>query len=488
MMKIKDIIKSCPDQIISCSSSPEEMEITGMQYDSRKIEKGDLFFAISGYQSDGNKFAGQAVARGAGLIVSESNKISDDIPWIKVASCRRAMALMAAAFLGRPADRLDMIALTGTAGKTTTTYMLRSIMESAGKKTGLIGTINYWILDQKFPAPNTTPESLDLQNLLSRMVLAGVDTVIMEASSHGIELDRVAGINFSTAVFTNFSQDHLDFHGNMESYLRSKLKLFQSLWGGATAVINLDDPAAPRVREAIKAKSLNFGIDNPADITADNIISAPQGSSFRLKTGDQAIGIKLAIAGRHNIYNALAASAAALSRGIALEDIKTGLEKISSVAGRFEPVNIGQDFSVIVDYAHTPEELERLLSAVRELKPNRIITVFGCGGDRDRSKRPMMGRAVAQNSDMVVVTSDNPRTEDPDRIISDILPGLDGREYVLLPDRKTAIYKSIELAQKGDMVVIAGKGHEDYQILGTVKVHFDDREIAGEALKRRLGR
>lgn len=485
-MKLTQLIESCPDQVISRSSLPEDMEISGMHYDSRKIEKGNLFFAISGYQSDGNKFVGQALANGAGLVVSENNKISDDVPWIKVANCRRAMALMSAAYLGRPADQMDMIAVTGTAGKTTTTYLLRSIMEAAGRKTGLLGTINYWILDRKYSAPNTTPESLDLQDLLSRMVGAGADTAIMEASSHGIELDRVAGINFSTAVFTNFSQDHLDFHGDMESYLRSKLKLFQNLWGGAMAVINLDDPAAPRVREVIKTRSLNFGIDNQADLTADNIISTPQGSNFSLKIGSQSIGIKLAIAGRHNIYNALAASAAALSRGLSLEEIKTGLEKISRVAGRFEPVDLGQDFSVIVDYAHTPQELEHLLKAARELNPQRIITVFGCGGDRDRSKRPLMGRAVADNSDIVVVTSDNPRTEDPNQIITDILPGLGSREYILISDRKEAIYKSIELAQKGDMVIIAGKGHEDYQILGTAKIHFDDREIAGEALKQRL--
>ncbi|MDQ7797967.1 MAG: UDP-N-acetylmuramoyl-L-alanyl-D-glutamate--2,6-diaminopimelate ligase [Candidatus Edwardsbacteria bacterium] len=486
-MKTAELIKSCPDQIISRSALPEDMEISGMHYDSRKIEAGNLFFAISGYQSDGNKFVGQALANGAGLVVSENNRISDGIPWIKVANCRRAMALMSAAYLGRPADRLDMIAVTGTAGKTTTTYLLRSIMEEAGRKTGLLGTINYWILDQKFSAPNTTPESLDLQDLLSRMVSAGADTAIMEASSHGIELDRVAGINFSTAVFTNFSQDHLDFHRDMESYLRSKLKLFQNLWGGAAAVINRDDPAAGRVREAVKTKILTFGIDSQADVMADEISSTPQGSKFRLRTGDRSAEVNLAIAGRHNIYNALAAAAGALSRGLPLEEIKTGLEKVDRVAGRFEPVNLGQDFSVIVDYAHTSQELEHLLNAARELNPRRIITVFGCGGDRDRSKRPLMGRAVAKNSDIVVLTSDNPRTEDPDRIINDVLPGLSGREYILFPDRKEAIYKSIELARKGDMVIIAGKGHEDYQILGSAKIHFDDREVAGEALKQRLG-
>jgi UDP-N-acetylmuramoyl-L-alanyl-D-glutamate--2,6-diaminopimelate ligase len=487
MMKLIDLIESCREQVISSSGISDGVEISGMHYDSRKIGNGHLFFAISGYQANGNDFVMQALANGAGVVVSESNRIREDIPWIKVGNSRRAMALMSAAFMDRPADKLDMIAVTGTAGKTTTTYLLRSIMEAAGKKTGLLGTINYWILDKKYSAPNTTPESMDLQDLLSRMVRAGADTAIMEASSHGIELDRIAGINFSTAVFTNFSQDHLDFHQNMESYLRSKLKLFQNLWGDAMAVINLDDPEAPKVKEAIRTRSLNFGIEKQADIMAVEITSTPLSSKFILRTKERAIDVKLSLAGRHNVYNALAAATAALSRGISLENVKAGLERIESVAGRFERIDSGQDFSVIVDYAHTPEELERLLKAARELNPKRIITVFGCGGDRDRTKRPLMGRAVADNSDIVVVTSDNPRTENPMRIIDDIIPGLAGKEHILLPDRRQAINKAVELAELNDMVIIAGKGHEDYQILGTEKVHFDDREEARLAISKRIG-
>lgn len=486
-MKLSDLTAACPDQILSISAISGETEISGMHYDSRKMEPGYLFFAISGYQSDGNSFVEQALTGGATAVVSESNRSRDDVAWIKVANCRRAMALMSAAFTGHPADKLDMIAVTGTAGKTTTTYLLRSIMEEAGRKTGLLGTINYWIREQKFSAPNTTPESLDLQNLLARMLRAGADTAIMEASSHGIELDRVAGINFSTAVFTNFSQDHLDFHKDMESYLKSKLKLFQNLWSGATAVINFDDPAAPRVMDVVATRALSFGVNKKADIMAEEIISTPQGSKFKLSFKGQSRMISLALAGRHNVYNALAAAAAAISRGISLDDVKGGIEKTASVAGRFEPVDMGQDFSVIVDYAHTPEELERLLSAARELNPQRIITVFGCGGDRDRSKRPLMGSAVARNSDIVIVTSDNPRTEEPERIIDDILPGLEGRKFMIYPDRREAIYQAIRLAASGDMVMIAGKGHEDYQILGKERIHFDDREEAGQALKKRLG-
>jgi UDP-N-acetylmuramoyl-L-alanyl-D-glutamate--2,6-diaminopimelate ligase len=341
---------------------------------------------------------------------------------------------------------------------------------------------------REYPAPNTTPESLDLQQLLARMVDAGADTAIMEASSHGIELERVAGINFSVAVFTNFSQDHLDFHGDMESYLGSKLKLFQSLWSGSVAVVNSDDPAAGRVRQAAVAGCLNYGIDRPAEVSARDIKPTARGTSFTLVTPSGTAAVQLAIPGRHNIYNALAAAAAALARKVSLEHVRAGLDAVQRVAGRFEMIDQGQDFSVMVDYAHTPEELARLLAAVRELGPARIITVFGCGGDRDRTKRPLMGRAVAGNSDLVVVTSDNPRTEDPASIIDDILPGLAGSEYLLLPERREAIRRAVELARPGDMVVIAGKGHEDYQILGANRVHFDDREEAREALKKRMAR
>lgn len=487
-MTIAQLIAACPEQVLSISGIDPEAVVSGLHYDSRKIGPGNLFFAVSGYQADGNQFAGQALSRGAVAVVSESNRSGSGLPWIRVKNCRRAMALMSAVFLGRPADRLEMIAVTGTAGKTTTTYFLRSIMEAAGRRAGLLGTISYWVGGREYPAPNTTPESLDLQLLLSQMVEAGADTAIMEASSHGIELDRVAGINFAVAVFTNLSQDHLDFHGDMESYLKSKLKLFQSLWSGSVAVVNSDDPAAQRVRQAAAAGCLNYGIDHPAEVSALDIRPTARGTGFTLAAPSGSVPINLAIPGRHNVYNALAAAAAALARKISLEQVKAGLEGIKQVAGRFEMIDQGQDFSVMVDYAHTPDELSRLLAAVRELKPARIITVFGCGGDRDRSKRPLMGRAVAENSDLVVVTSDNPRTEDPAQIIEDILPGLSEREYLLLPDRREAIRRAVGLAQPDDMVVIAGKGHEDYQILGTSKVHFDDREEAREALRLRLGR
>jgi len=407
------------------------------------------------------------------------------VPAVRVRDIRRAMALLAAAFYGNPAAAMRMVAITGTAGKTTTSYLARSVFEHAGRKTGLLGTINYWVLGQKFPAPNTTPESLDLQRLLAQMRDAGADTVVMEASSHGIELQRLAGIDFGAAVFTNFSQDHLDFHGDMEGYFRSKLKLFEALAPSAAAVINADDPALAAVAPATRARLLRFGIDRPADVTASAISEDIAGSRFTLEIAGRRSPVALSLPGRHNVYNALAAAAAAHACGIGDGDIAAGLAAVSAVAGRFERVDAGQDFSVVVDYAHTPEELDRLLAAAKKLAPARIITVFGCGGDRDRSKRPLMGRAVAQWSDVVVVTSDNPRTEDPSAIIKDILPGLAGKPHQVYPDRRQAIHRAVAEARSGDLVIIAGKGHEDYQIIGTEKTHFDDREVAREALQAR---
>jgi UDP-N-acetylmuramoyl-L-alanyl-D-glutamate--2,6-diaminopimelate ligase len=377
---------------------------------------------------------------------------------------------------------MTMLAITGTAGKTTSTFLTRALFAAAGRKTGLLGTINYWVLDKSYPAPNTTPESLDLQRLLAQMRENGVDTAIMEASSHGIQLERVGGIDFKAAAFTNFSQDHLDFHGNMEEYLKAKLQLFRNLGSQSYCVVNLDDPASQKVIESTKALLMTFGLNKPAQITAREIISDLRGSHFILVTPEGQTEILLKLPGRPNIYNALTACGLALSCGLSLKTIKAGLESVDTVAGRFELVPGNRDFEVVVDYAHTPEELERVLATAKELTSGRLITVFGCGGDRDRTKRPLMGKAVARYSDEIIVTSDNPRTEQPLSIIDDILPGLHGRSYQVTADRREAIFQAVKLARKGDLVMIAGKGHEDYQIIGTQKLHFDDREVAREAL------
>lgn len=460
-------------------------EITGLEYDSRRVAPGNLFFAIRGFRQDGRVYIAQAVAKGAAAIVSQETEEAA-VPAVRVANVRRAMALMSASFYGFPARSLTMVAITGTAGKTTTSYLLRSILGASGIRAGLMGTIRYLVGDEIYEAPNTTPESLDLQRLLGQMRRKGMQTVVMEASSHGIELERVAGIPFKVAVFTNFSQDHLDFHGSMDEYFRAKRKLFEDLFEGSQAVVNSDDPRSQEIIKSTKAGVIKFGLKPGADISAEIVGSGMSGSNILVKAPTGMAEVVLKLAGQHNVYNALAAAGAALALGVSLGSIKQGLEDVASVDGRMERVDGGQDFTVLVDYAHTPEELERLMQAVKDLKPRCIITVFGCGGDRDRSKRPLMGRAVAQGSDLTIVTSDNPRTEDPMAIIQDILPGILGGEHLVIPDRRQAIRRAVELAGPGDAVVIAGKGHEDYQILGTQKIHFDDREEARAAIELRL--
>ena len=482
MKQFNQLLKSIPGETVSLSNISPNLEVSGLAYDSRGIKPGELFFAISGYKTDGRKFVDQALARGASAIVAENGGEYGPVPVLKVKNIRRAMALMAAEFYGRPADQMTLLAITGTAGKTTTSYLARSIFAAAGKKVGLLGTINYWVMDKCYPAPNTTPESLDLQRLLAEMLEAGADTVIMEASSHGIELERVAGIDFKAAAFTNFSQDHLDFHGTMEEYLKSKLRLFQGLSERAGCVVNVDDPASKNVIEATRASLVTFGLLKPAQITARNVEYSLQGTKFKMVTPEGNIDISLNLAGQPNVYNALTACGLGLACGLSLKAVKAGLESLSSVSGRFQLVSAGQDYEVVVDYAHTPQELERVLITARHLTKGRLITVFGCGGDRDRGKRPLMGKAVAGNSDIVIVTSDNPRTEDPLSIINDILPGLEGSKYQVVADRHQAIFQAVAQAQKGDLVMIAGKGHEDYQIVGAEKIHFDDREVALEAI------
>jgi UDP-N-acetylmuramoyl-L-alanyl-D-glutamate--2,6-diaminopimelate ligase len=481
-MEFATLIKPFSSEIISIKGSSSELEISGLEYDSRKIKPGDLFFAVGGYQTDGRKYIDQAVSKGAVAVALEGDSIPQGVTTVRVKNVRRAMALISSEFYGRPSEKMTMLAITGTAGKTTSSYLARSILAAAGRRTGLLGTINYWVLDHNYPAPNTTPESLDLQRLLAEMRENGVDTVVMEASSHGIQLERMAGINFRAAAFTNFSQDHLDFHGSMDEYLKAKLRLFQNLDAKSYCVVNLDDSTSQRVMESTKALLLTFSLEKQAQVMARDIKSDLKGSTFTLVTPEGQVPIILSLPGRPNIYNALTATGLALLCGVNLKSIKTGLESVSSVAGRFELIPSDLGFDVVVDYAHTPEELERALATAKGLASGRLITVFGCGGDRDRTKRPLMGHAVGRYSDEIIVTSDNPRTEDPQAIIEDILPGLEGRHYQIVPERKEAIFRAIGSARKGDLVMIAGKGHEDYQIIGTQKIHFDDREVAGEAL------
>jgi UDP-N-acetylmuramoyl-L-alanyl-D-glutamate--2,6-diaminopimelate ligase len=487
-MRLSELVQPLGALLFSTDPAGADPEISGLEYDSRRVARGSAFFAVTGYRQDGRKYVPQALDKGAAAIVSREPEDTGGAVLVRVANVRRAMALMAAAFHGYPSQDMETVAITGTAGKTTTSYLLRSILEAYGRKTGLVGTIRYLIGEEVHEAPNTTPESLDLQRLLHAMRQKGVQAVVMEASSHGIELDRVAGIAFRAAVFTNFSQDHLDFHGTMEEYYRAKRRLFENLPDTAKAVANIDDPKGQDILAASRAVGIGYGLSEKAGVRAAILSSGMAGTNFELSAFGRTATVDLKLAGLHNVYNALAAAGAAWSLDVPLEAVKRGLEQVASVDGRMEKVDLGQDFTVLVDYAHTPEELERLMQAVRGLGPRRIITVFGCGGDRDRTKRPLMGRAAASASDLSIVTSDNPRTEDPQAIIGDILPGVSGYEHLVIPDRRQAIRRAVELAGSGDAVVIAGKGHEDYQIIGTTKTHFDDREEARAAIEHRMKR
>ncbi len=473
-----------------------DREITGLTDDSRRVSPGGLFVAVKGTQSDGHRFLAQAVAAGAGAIVVETGRVSREtlasigVPVIQVGDSRRALGLLASRFYGDPSRRLKMIGVTGTNGKTTTTYLCKAILEAACTRAGVIGTVAYLFGEERVVATHTTPGALELQGLLRKMVDAGMQAVVMEVSSHALALDRAAGCQFGTAVFTNLTQDHLDFHADMEDYFRAKLRLFTELAAGARAIVNGDDPYSGRVVEATRARVWTYAIDRPADLRAADVQISLNGVRFTAHTPEGSVALRSPLVGRHNVHNILAAVGVGLAQGVPLEASAAGVAALKNVPGRFEQVDAGQPFTVIVDYAHTEDALYRLLTTAQSVRTGRIITVFGCGGDRDRGKRPKMGRVAARYSDVVVVTSDNPRTEDPDAIIREILPGVEAglREaghgrYLIHADRRAAIAEAIRLARPGDLVLIAGKGHEDYQIIGKEKHPFDDRVAAHEAIE-----
>ena len=470
--------------------------VTGLTDDSRRVSPGGLFVAVKGTQSDGHRFLAQAVAAGAGAIVVETGRVSGEtlasigVPVFQVGDSRRALGLLASRFHGDPSSRLKMIGVTGTNGKTTTTYVCKSILETAGVRVGLIGTVAYLFGEEQVAATHTTPGALELQGLLRKMVDAGMQAVVMEVSSHALALDRTAGCEFGTAVFTNLTQDHLDFHADMEDYFGAKLRLFTVLAPEARAIANGDDPYGKRVIEATRARAWTFAIDGPADLRAEDVQVSLSGVRFTARTPAGPVALRSPLVGRHNVHNILAAVGVGLAQGVPLEAIAAGVAALKNVPGRFEQVDAGQPFTVVVDYAHTEDALYRLLTTAQTVRTGRIITVFGCGGDRDRGKRPKMGRVAARYSDVVVVTSDNPRTEDPGAIIREILPGVEaglreaGRgRYLVHAVRRAAIAEAIRLAQPGDLVLIAGKGHEDYQIIGKDKHPFDDRVVAREAIR-----
>jgi len=463
-------------------------DVLSLQYDSRLVAPGALFFAFPGAKADGRQFAQQAIERGAVAAVSELPAPGAfNGSWIQVEHGRHALAQACRNFFGPPERDLFLNAVTGTNGKTTTTYLLDAVFRGAGKTTAVLGTIGNHIAGEFFKSVNTTPESLDLYRLFDQLRRAGGTHVAMEVSSHALALGRSYGLAFHTVIFTNLTQDHLDFHGTMDAYFDAKRKLFFA--NGAAppkwAVINADDPYAARIAPGAETKVLTYGLAENADVRAEHVETGFDGLSFQLRYGNATVAMHSPLVGEVNVYNILAASAAGISYELDLEMIAAGIADLKAVPGRFERVDEGQPFLIIVDYAHTPDALRNAIGVARSLKPKRIITLFGCGGDRDRTKRPLMGMAAAELSDYVVLTSDNPRSEDPLDIINDTLVGLRRIDvpHKVEADRTRAIRMAVEEARPGDLILVAGKGHETYQVLRDSTIDFDDRNVARDILK-----
>lgn len=478
-MKLIELLKGLQ---YTASTGSTDLDINKVQYDSREIKPGDVFVCIEGFSVDGHKYAQAAVQKGAVAVVCQK-KIDglENCTVIDVEDSRKALALISANYYGNPADKLKLIGITGTNGKTTSTYMMKSILEEAGYKVGIIGTIANYIGDRKIPAHRTTPESLELHELFKEMVEEGVQYCVMEVSSHSLSLSRVYGLQFAEGIFSNLTRDHLDFHKTFENYYEAKLLLFKS---SDTSIINIDDEYGRRIIEDAKGRKITYTIESAGDVFASDVSMHSRGIDFNINYSGSSIPVNLKIPGRYNVYNVLCSAAACLNEGIGLDAVKRGLEQVQ-VPGRCEIVtksyNLG--FEVIVDYAHTPDGLENILNTAREFTRGRLISVFGCGGDRDRTKRPIMGKIGSELSDLVVITSDNPRTEEPMSIIDEIKNGIEKDNYILIENRREAIKKAIQIAEKGDVIVIAGKGHEDYQILKDKVIHFDEREIIKEIIE-----
>jgi len=483
-------------------------EIKGIAYHSKRVEKGFLFAAIRGLEFDGHRFIEEAIERGAQAVLLEEGRELPNRTTVFVSNSRQALAKAASNFFGNPSSRVKLGGITGTNGKTTTTYLLESIFKKAGYSVGVIGTINYRYGQKVTRASNTTPESLDLQRILWEMVNEGISHIIMEVSSHGLDLDRVFGCRFDHVIFTNFTSDHLDYHKTLAHYFESKRKLFteslmQSEKQGRFAVTNADDPRGEEMVKGIDLPVIRYGTGSSCDVTADQMVSTFDGLSCRLKTPKGECSIHSTLMGRYNVYNIMAAVATSIGMDIPLKTIKEGVEGLEGVSGRFEKVENQKGIHVIVDYAHTHDALERVLLGIRNIQEDgKIITVFGCGGDRDRTKRPLMGAVAGQYSDLAILTSDNPRTEDPLAIMDEVEKGFkplpleewhrndmgawrSKKGYLKVPDRREAIRMAIRLAEPRDTVLIAGKGHEDYQIIGKQTFPFDDRVEAQKALEER---
>ena len=477
-----------------------DQTIEAVAHDSRKVVPGTLFFCLSGVHVDGHDFIAEAARRGAVAVVVErdvSDVADDTITIIKVEDTRVAMQVIVPYFFEYPGHKLRMIGATGTNGKTTTTYLIRDILRKAGHRVGLIGTIQTLIDDRALPIKNTTPDVIELQSTLAEMVNSGMEYAIMEVSSHALALNRVADCEFDVGIFTNMTQDHLDFHQTFENYIDAKAELFRGLnkptntKPGKTAVINFDDSAGAIMAQNAACPVISYAVKNAGVLTANNVNVRETGSSFQINGPFGTMELTLTITGMFNVYNVLAAVGASLAEGVNPDVIKQALEGFTSVPGRFELVQAGQPFTVIVDYAHTPDGLENVLKTAKQFAQGKIIVVFGCGGDRDRTKRPIMGKLAVQYGDFVLATSDNPRSEDPEKILADIEVGIKealhadnaGKSYKVIPDRRQAITQAIRLAKAHDVILIAGKGHETYQILQDKTIDFDDRQVAREVIK-----
>lgn len=482
-MQLKNLLEGIE---IKSLSGPGDCEIKGLSTDSRKLSAGDLYVAVRGGDFDGHDFIADAAKKGASAIMGSAARPVPGLPYVEVEDARDALPSLANNFFGRPSEKLTVVGVTGTNGKTTTTHIIKSILEAAGKKAGLIGTIGYVIGDRTHPAPFTTPEAVEFQGLLSEMLHSGLSHVVCEVSSHALAQKRVDGTRFGAAVFTNLTRDHLDFHKTMEEYFEAKKRLFAELLSGP-AVINSDDPYGKMLLGSLKGKTLAYAVDAEADITARDVSSGPGGLSFTVSIcGAAGFGVESALIGDHNVYNIMAAVGAAFALGVGREALQEGVRALRLVEGRFESISLGQDFLCVVDYAHTEDALRRLILTARRMTTGKVITVFGCGGQRDRGKRPVMGALATELSDMVFITSDNPRGEEPEEIINEILTGIAKDNYRVLPDRAEAIYEAVGMAGASDAVLIAGKGHEEYQEIRGLRHPFSDRQTAREAIRKRL--
>ena len=476
----------------SVPTSVAELEIRQVACDSRKVQPRALFFALHGAKADGNAFIRDAVSRGAVAIASEDvapAAMPSSVVWIRVKDARKALAIAAANFFGHPGQALQLAAVTGTNGKTTTTSLIDSIVKASGAKTGLFGTIAYHTPVGDYVAPNTTPESVDLQGFFAEIRDAGGRFAVLEASSHSLAMDRLWGCHFAAAVFTNLTREHMDYHKTFEDYFAAKLRLFEGTGAGAAdaAVLNSDDEYGKRLAGLAK-NAITYGLDSGAQLTTKKFQLTFSGLAFTAQTPNGKIDIESSLVGRINVYNILAAIGAAQALGLPNEVIASGVRNLKNVSGRFQPIAMGQPFLVVVDYAHTDDALQNLIRTARELNPKgRIITLFGCGGEKDRTKRPVMGEVAGRLSDLTILSSDNPKSEDPLKIISDIVVGLQKThgKYIIEPDREKAIGLAIDQARAGDILLLAGKGHENYQILADRTLEFDDREVARRALRER---